>query len=169
MNKIIRFSLTILLLWWAASPYLDTTNSNNALDALLKFGIWWSILFFALFFVMVAFYCKTLQECLALIKPQNRKTTPLSVWYMFLIPFNFVEDFFIVINISNSIEQEAKVNPKLADIKDFGMTTGIGWSIAQVLSFVPNYIGQIAGVLAFVLVIIHWVFIIKINRLLSNQ
>ncbi len=168
MNKFVRSALTILLVWWAVLPYLDNTKANNTLDALLDIGVFWSTLFFVLFFVMVAFYCRTLKKCLELIKPENRKATPNSVWYMFLIPFNFVEDFFIVINISNSIEQEAKTNPKLAEIKDFGMVAGIGWSIAQVLSFVPNYIGQVSGALAFILVIFHWVFIHKINRLLSN-
>ena len=97
MNKIIRFTLTVLLVWWAASPYFDNKNSNNALDALLEFGIICSIVIFVFFFGMVAFYCLALQKCLTLIKPENRKATPISVWYMFLIPFNFVKDFFIVI------------------------------------------------------------------------
>lgn len=169
MNKVIRIVLTALLVAWATLPYFDKSNSNNALDALLKFGTMWSIFVFVLFFGMVGFYCRTLQTCLELIKPENRKASPHSVWYMFLIPFNFVEDFFIVINISNSIEQEAKINPKLSGINDFGMITGIGWSIAQVLSFITNYIGQIAGAIGFALVIIHWLFILKINRLLNNK
>lgn len=167
MNLLIRISLTILLVLWASLPYFDKTGSKNALDAILSIGIAGSILFVLAFFIMVAFYCKTLQRCLELIRPENRKATPKSVWYMFLIPFNFIEDFFIVINISNSIEEEAKINPKLAAIKDFGMVTGIGWSIAQVLSFIPNYIGQVAGGIGFILVIIHWLFVAKINRLLS--
>ena len=169
MNKIIRFVLTALLVWWAALPYFENTDSGNALEALFGFGVMWSVVIFILFFGMVAFYCKTLQKCLELVKPENRKAAPHSVWYMFFIPFNFVEDFFIMINISNSIEQEAKTNPKLSGIKDFGMITGIGWGIAQIISFVPNYIGQVAGALGLVLVIVHWLFIIRINRLLTGS
>ena len=169
MNILIRISLTILLVIWASMPYFDNANSENALNAILSIGIIGSVLIVLAFFIMVAFYCKTLQTCLTLIQPENRKAKPKSVWYMFLLPFNFIEDFFIVINIANSIEAEARTNKKLSDIKDFGMVTGIGWSIAQVLSFIPNYIGQIAGLIGFILVISHWIFIHKINRLLSDK
>lgn len=41
------------------------------------------------------------------------------------------------------------------------------WSITQVLSFIPNFIGQLAGVLGLALFIIHWVFIRKIIKLLA--
>ena len=33
-------------------------------------------------------------------------------------------------------------NPKLKDISDFGMVSGIRWSIAQILLFIPNIVGQ---------------------------
>jgi len=118
---------------------------------------------------MVAFYCRTLQKCLTLIKPENRKAEPKSVWYMFAIPFNFVEDFFIVINIANSIEEEKKSNRNLNGISDFGMISGIGWSIAQVLSFIPSMVGQIAGLIGMILVIYHWTQISKINKLLIKS
>ena len=88
---------------------------------------------------------------------------------MFAIPFNFVEDFFIVINIANSIEEEKKTNGKLKNISDFGMVSGIGWSIAQILSFIPNILGQTAGLIGMVLVIYHWVQITKINKLLIER
>ena len=42
--------------------------------------------------------------------------------------FNFVEDFFIV-NVANSIDEEKKTNIKLKNVSDFGMISGIGWSI----------------------------------------
>jgi len=88
---------------------------------------------------------------------------------MFAIPFNFIEDFFIVINIANSIEEEKKANRKLKTISDFGMVSGIGWSIAQVLSFIPNIVGQTAGLIGMILVVYHWVQIAKINKLLNER
>jgi hypothetical protein len=168
MNKIIKITTTILLVFWAAEPFFGGKNSESVLDSIIKFGITQSVGVFLLFFGMVAFYCKSLQQCLELIKPENRKLQPKSVWYMFLIPFNFVEDFFIVIDLSNSIEKEAESNPKLHSVKDYGMITGIGWSIAQLLSFIPNYIGQFAGVIGLILVVKHWLLIVKINRLLNT-
>ena len=88
---------------------------------------------------------------------------------MFAIPFNFIEDFFIVINLATSLEAEKRTNQSLSDSNDFGMVSGIGWSIAQLLSFIPNSIGQVAGVVGMILVIYHWLQIGRINRLLKGD
>jgi hypothetical protein len=45
----------------------------------------------------------------------------------------------------------------------------IGWSIAQILSFIPNVVGQIAGLIGMILVLYHWLQIVKINKLLSER
>jgi hypothetical protein len=166
INFIIRLVLTALLVTWAVLPFVDNASNESVLGEIFKVGIWPSILIIGSFFIMVAFYCRTLQKCLTLIKPEHRKARPKSVWYMFAIPFNFIQDFFIVINIANSIEEEKKTNSNLKDISDFGMVSGIGWSIAQVLSFIPNIVGQIAGLIGMILVVCHWLQIAKINRYL---
>lgn len=167
MNIFIKILLTILLVSWAAEPFIFPTQEESILSEIYRIGVLPSVVIMLSFFVMVAFYCRTLERCLTLIKPENRKAQPKSVWYMFLMPFNFVEDFFIVINIANSIEEEKKLNEALKNISDFGMVSGIGWSIAQLLSFIPNYIGQTAGLVGMILVIYHWVQIAKINKLMS--
>ena len=169
VNFSIRFFLTAMLVAWAILPYIDKSSSESALGEIFKVGIVPTILIISSFFVFVGFYCVTLQKCLTLIKPENRKAKPKSVWYMFAIPFNFIEDFFIVIDIANSIEEEKKTNTNLKGISDFGMVSGIGWSIAQVLSFIPNIIGQIAGLVGMILVIYHWLQIAKINKFLTKS
>lgn len=167
-NFLIRLILTALLVAWAVLPFTDNSSGESVLGEIFRVGIIPSFLIIGAFFIMVAFYCRDLQKCLSLIKPECRKAKPKSVWLMFAIPFNFVEDFFIVINIANSIEAEKAQNYKLKDISDFGMVSGIGWSIAQVLSFIPNIVGQVAGLLGMILVIYHWRQIIRINKLLAN-
>lgn len=167
-NLLIRLVLTALLVAWAVLPYCKGAGADSVLGEVAKTGVVPAILVMAAFFIMVAFYCRTLQRCLTLIKPENRKATPRSVWYMFAIPFNFIEDFFIVINIARSIEKEQEHNERLKSLSDFGMVSGIGWSIAQVLSFIPGMPGQIAGLLGMILVICHWILIARINRLLSG-
>jgi hypothetical protein len=168
MNFIIRFVLTALLVYWAALPFLDHTTGSSTLNDIYQIGIIPSVLIMLAFFVMVAFYCSTLQKCLQLIKPENRKTSPQSVWYMFALPFNFVEDFFIVINLANSLEKEKASNEKLNNVTDFGMISGIGWCLAQVLSFVPNIVGQVAGLLGMILVIYHWILINRLKKRLEE-
>jgi hypothetical protein len=166
-NLIIRFILTTLLIAWVVYPYLNNLEDESILAEIFEIGILPSIMIMGIFFIMVGFYCRTLQICLTLIKPENRKTEPKSVWYMFAIPFNFIEDFFIVINVANSLDAEKKSNPKLSNVSNFGLVSGIGWSIAQILSFIPTIIGQFAGLVGIILVIYHWVQISRINKLLK--
>lgn len=163
----VRLMLTVLLVAWAALPFINGDSNDSALGEIFKIGVLPSLGIIAAFFVMVAFYCRTLQRCLTLIRPENRKAAPRSVWYMFAIPFNFVEDFFIVIDIAQSLEAEQKTNPALRNATDFGMVSGIGWSIAQVLSFIPNTVGQIAGLLGMIWVIYHWWLIAQYNKQLA--
>lgn len=169
VSLLIRLVLTTLLVAWAVSPYLDHSANESVLNELFRIGVLPGILVMGAFFIMVALYCRTLQRCLTLVKPENRKAKPMSVWYMFLIPFNFVEDFFIVIDVANSLEAEKKSNVRLKDVSDFGMVAGIGWSIAQVLSFAPHVVGQIAGLVGMILVIYHWIQIAKINQRLAKD
>lgn len=167
MNLAIRIVLTALLVWWVLFPVFSGTENKSVLAEIYRIGILPASLIMSAFFGMVACYCRTLKQCYLQINPENRKAKPNSVWYMFLLPFNFVEDFFIVIDLARSLEEEKKTNNKLSKITDFGMVSGIGWSIAQILSFIPNLVGQVAGLVGFVLVIYHWILIYKIKKLLS--
>jgi hypothetical protein len=97
MNILIRLILTILLVAWAVLPYFDNSANDSVLNEIIRIGVLPSLLIIGAFFMMVGFYCRTLQRCLSLINPTNRKAKPSSVWYMFAIPFNFIEDFFIVV------------------------------------------------------------------------
>jgi hypothetical protein len=169
MNFIIRLALTALLMAWAVWPYFESTTNQSALGEVLSIGIGWTVLIVVAFFGMVACYCLTLQKCLSRIKPENRKASPASVWYMFALPFNFVEDFFIVIHLAHSLEEEKKSNAALRNVNDFGLVSGIGWCVAQVLSFIPNAVGQVAGLIGMLLVVYHWVLIWKIGKKLANS
>ncbi len=167
MNVVIKIVLSIVLLICGLAPFFEKADETGTLDSIFTLGIFGSIGLFLVFFTAIWFYCQSLQTCLTKISVSNQKASPKSVWYMFLIPYNFIEDFFIVINISNSIEAEAKNNPKLSTINHFGLITGMGWCIAQILSLIPNVGGQIAGLIGLILWLIHWRFIVKINQLLK--
>ena len=104
-----------------------------------------------------------------LVAPENRAATPNSVWYMFLMPYNFVEDFFIVKNVSDSIRAESTTNHALREVKYFGIYSGIGWCSAQILSFAPSYVGKVASLVALVLWVIHWRYVRRIINLLRSQ
>lgn len=169
MNILIKVILTMLLLGIALFPYLKNGQVPGGLSELIYLGIVPSLVLVITFFIAIAFYCMSLQKVLGKIKPENRTRKPKSVWYMYLIPFNFIEDFFIVIDIANSLKNESKTNKNLKRFGDFGLTLGIGWSVAQLFTLIPNPIGQISGFIGLILWIIHWVIIYRINKELISQ
>jgi hypothetical protein len=124
---------------------------------------------FAGFLAVVALYCRTIERCLSLVDPQRRVAEPKSVWMMFLIPYNFIEDFFIVINVAGSLRREASANPQLQKFRGFGIWSGTGWCTAQLVSLVPGPAGEAAGLIAGILWVLHWRFIAKVNRLLARR
>ncbi|MBO0356056.1 hypothetical protein J0656_18705 [Muricauda ruestringensis] len=164
MNATIKVILTALLLFIVAHPYFQEGEISGGLNELKYLGTIPSILLVMAFFVAIAFYCRSLQNVLRKVKPENRTRKPNSVWFMYLIPFNFIEDFFIVIDVAHSLKNEMQTNKNLIRFGDFGLTLGIGWSVAQLFSFIPNITGQISGVIGLVLWIIHWVVIHRISK-----
>ncbi|WP_445722847.1 hypothetical protein [Flavobacterium sp.] len=169
MNVIIKIIITALLLLIAINPYFENGQIPGGLSEFRSLGLIPSIILILIFFTAIAFYCKSLQTTLNLIKIENRTRKPKSVWYMYLIPFNFIEDFFIIIDISNSLKNEMRSNESLKKFGDFGLTIGIGWSVAQLFSLIPNIAGQISGFVGIILWIIHWFLIEKINKVLKNK
>ena len=119
-----------------------------------------------LFLLLVFFYILDLIKTLKLVSPAARKAQPKSVWLMFLLPYNFIEDFFIVANVAKSLEAEAAVNPALASFKSFGMVSGLGWCVAQIISLIPHPLGSLAGLMAMGLWGWHWAFIRRVNKVL---
>jgi hypothetical protein len=168
MKELVKIFLSLIVALSAIYPYLYPSDKSGSIETVAEFGIAGSLAIVVVFFAAVAFYCKDLEKCLRLIQPENRSAQPKSVWFMFLLPYNFIEDFFIIINISESLQNELKSNPRLKQVKDNGLVTGMGWCIAQILSLIPNLGGQIAGAIALVLWIWHWSFIKKVNKLLGQ-
>ena len=156
---LLKLALTLLVSIALALPFFYPSVASGFLTEMKMLGVAGSLFVIALFLLLVFFYCKDLQKILELIKPENRRTKPKSVWLMFLIPYNFIEDFFIIYHVSASLEREAKDNASLGDLTSNGSKSGIGWCAAQILSLLPGVLGQIAGVLAIVLWVVHWRFI----------
>lgn len=167
MNLAIKIILSALIGLSGVYPYLTDNGKPGALDEIFKYGTHWGVAGVVIFFGAIALYCKSMQTTLRLVQPVNRRAHPKSVWWMFVVPYNIIEDFFIIDNVSRSIEREARTNAKLAGLKDYGYVTGMGWAIAQVMSFIPNEIGLVSGLFGMLLWIRHWYFIGKVNRLLK--
>lgn len=168
MLTILKILLTLPIAYGFVYPFISDSQPSGILKEIEMLGIYPAIASAVLFLVLVFCYAKDLVRCLNLISPKSRAAKANSVWWMFALPYNFIEDFFIIYNVSKSIQAEAAHNEKLADVKSFGLVSGLGWCLAQVISLIPNEIGSVAGLIAIVIWIKHWLFIRKINNQLSE-
>lgn len=134
------------------------------LKELLIAGPWGAAAVAAVFLTGVFFYCRDLEAVLHAVPTRSRAASPRSVWYMFLIPYNFVEDFFIVWNISQSLAAEAEHQPALRGAGRFGLVSGFGWCALQIVSLIPTELGSIGGFAALPLWLWHWRYMRRMRR-----
>ncbi len=166
MSLLLKILLSVPIGIGLVYPFFMPDVSGGILGELKIFGPVGAVLAILVFLLLVFFYARDLVRTLRLVSPAARRARPGSVWFMFLLPYNFIEDFFIVANVARSLEAEAAVNPALAGFRSFGMVSGIGWCAAQIVSLVPHPVGSVAGLVAIVFWIWHWVFIRRANSLL---
>lgn len=117
------------------------------------------------FFALVACYCRHLQRLLAAIPPPARAAAPGSVWWMFAIPYNFVEDFFIVAAIAASLRRDGRVPPAPQRL---WRRLGLGWCALQIVSLLPGPVGVAAGGAALLAWAAHWALSVRLLRLLGD-
>jgi hypothetical protein len=163
--KIAATGLLCTLVWKLWSAPAGQAALNSYVRAIGAVGLATLV---AAFLVVVVLYCRTLQRCLSLVGASHRVADPRSVWLMFLIPYNFIEDFFIVNQVASSLRREASENTRLRGFSEFGTWWGNGWCAAQLLSLIPGSFGEAAGLSAIVLWARHWHLIARVNRLLAR-
>ncbi|MBN7135061.1 hypothetical protein A7A76_09870 [Lysobacter enzymogenes] len=117
------------------------------------------------FLALVAAYCRCLQRLLAAIPPAARTASPRSVWWMFAIPYNFVEDFFIVAAIAASLRNDGRVPPAR---RRLWRRLGLAWCALQIVSLLPGALGVAAGAAALPAWAAHWILSVRLLRLLGD-
>ena len=112
------------------------------------------------FLLAVVAYARDLQHLLQALPPAHRAAPPHSVWFMLLLPWNFVEDFWIVAHVAASLKSHAGAGGRpQAGSGRFGLISGLGWCALQILSLVPLPLGSLAGLLALPLWLWHWAYV----------
>ena len=165
---LLKIFLTLLFVTWVFSMS-TSDDSMGILKEVAQLGWFGSLFMLFILCVLVAFYCKDLQSTLEGIDHKYRQAQPKSVWLMFLIPYNFIEDFFIIRNVSRSIEFQAEHLDTLRRFNSYGVYSGIGWCCTQILSFLPGYWGLTFSLLTIVLWIYHWRLIKEIKSVLNKS
>ncbi|MDI6099991.1 hypothetical protein QLQ12_15425 [Actinoplanes sp. NEAU-A12] len=125
--------------------------------------LWASAAIVTGFLGLVALYCRALQRTLTLVRPGARRAGPRSVWWMFAIPHNFIEDFFIVRAVAASLTADG------AGARTVRRWTvlGYGWCVLQIVSLVPGPAGLAGGAAALPVWAAHWWLTVRVNRALA--
>jgi hypothetical protein len=126
--------------------------------------LWVSAAIVAGFLGLVALYCRALQRTLTLIGPEARRARPGSVWWMFAVPHNFVEDFFIVRAVAGSL---AAARTPAAEVRRWALL-GYGWCALQIVSLLPGVAGLAGGAAALPVWAAHWAMTTRLNRGLAT-
>lgn len=164
----LKLVATAVVAYLLAVPFLHPQAERGILGEVEALGRGPVAVVVLTFLGLVALYCRSLQRCLALVRPSCRAAAPRSVWLMFLLPYNFVEDFFIVHHVAQSIRAEAALNTRLSHLRRYGAFSGFGWCAAQIVSLWPSQVGAAAGFVALPLWLWHWLFVIRVNRRLAG-
>lgn len=120
----------------------------------------------AVFLVLVAFYCRLLARLLEAVPRPLRRRSARSVWLMFAVPVNFVEDVVIVHEISASLRSDGRV-PAPSVLR--WTVLGHAWCAAQIVSLLPGVVGVATGGAALVLWATHWVLTGRLVRVLTTR
>jgi hypothetical protein len=148
MRFAIRIGLTVPVVW-----LLVISGRDGLLRELERFGLPLAAVFLAL----VALFCRDLETTLRLTAAPR----PRSVWWMFAMPFNFVEDFFIVDTVSTALEQTGR-------FANSGRWLGWVWCAAQICALAPHQlVSAAASGLALVTWALHWRTVRRANHVLT--
>lgn len=165
---LLKLVLTVPVAYALAYPFLYPGTGGGVFRDVERLGLVGSLVLAGIFLTLIFFYCRDLERSLSLVRPSARTASPRRVWLMFLIPYNFVEDFFIVANVANSLRQEAQHNPALLGFRGFGRWWGWGWCSAQIASLLPTEVGSVAGIVALPLWMVHWQLVRRVTAELAK-
>ncbi|MEO3976646.1 hypothetical protein [Streptomyces sp. CAU 1734] len=162
---IVKVLGTVLVTALISRPLWSPGADPGILREVSALGISGALLTVAVFFGLVALYCRLLQRTLALIGPEDRAASPASVWWMFAIPYNFTEDFYIVRNLTRSLTADGRTAPEA--VRRWAVL-GYAWCAFQILSLLPGTPGYLGGAIAIPLWVAHWIMTARVRRALAT-
>jgi len=115
--------------------------------------------------IRVAFLL-SMKKALTRCSSENRTMSPGSIWLGLIPFFHIIWDFFIVINLADSLEREFQKRGLNVEPKP-GKNIGLVYCIANVCSLIPG-LNFLAGPVSFICWIIYWVKIAGFSKQIES-
>lgn len=138
-------------------------GSEETIALLFIFGTALIVMMISL--LPIIFCLCSLQKALGRCAPHNRLMQPGLVWLMLIPFFGIIWQFFVVINIADSLDKEFAERNIVTEPSP-GKSIGMAMCILNVCSIVP-YLGVLVGLAAFICWIIYWIKIVECSRMLA--
>ncbi len=113
------------------------------------------------------FFILTLQKALNRCSIENRAMSPGLLWLLLIPLFNLVWNFYVVINLSESLHKEFQKRGILAEPYP-GKSIGMAFSILSACSLIP-LINMFTGIASLVCWIIYWMKIAGYSKQLAGE
>lgn len=107
------------------------------------------------FFVLFAFYFKTMIDVMSLVRPKNRAIGIGNIMFTVIPFFNLVYGFIVYPKICESIGKEYK-QLGLPEDKDFGRGIAIAMQILMIVMIIP-FLNVLAMIPLLIVIILLWV------------
>ncbi len=120
---------------------------------------------FAILILPMVFFLLAQQRALSKCSPANRTMTPGLVWLQIVPFFGFIWQFFVVLALANSLENEFAAR-RIPEERKPGQSIGLAMCITRVCTVIP-FLGIFAAIASFVLWIVYWVKIAGFSRKLD--
>lgn len=146
--------LTLPVVGALTQPLWAPQLGSGILGEVAALGMPGAVVALAVFFALVALYVLTLRRLLTSLRLESRRRSPRSLWLMFAIPFNFIEDFEIVADLAASLRSDGVLGAGSVRV---WRVVGLAWCALQLVSLLPGAVGLVGGVGAIALWIAHWV------------
>jgi hypothetical protein len=155
VHRRIRIIGTLLVVALLTAPWWAPQWGPGLLGEIAVVAFPGNLLIVGGFLALVALYCRTLQATMS----RAGAARSASVWWMFAIPANFVEDFYIVNRVGAALDPLVE-RPAL----NRWLLLGHAWCALQLLSLLPGVVGLTGGALAIAAWLAHWVSTLSILR-----
>jgi hypothetical protein len=121
-----------------------------------------------LFLIPFCLYFMTLSRALGKCSPESRTMQPGMVWLALIPFFGFIWNFFVVLALAKSLDNEFRTRGITDTEPELGKTIGLAMSVCMACGVIP-LLGGLISIVALVLWVMYWIKIAGFSKRLDES